>query len=93
MLPYARLLICTLSLGLATTTLAAPPKAENAMPDRAALEAALDECVASLNADSSGRPDHSAMDSCMSAKGFTRPAGPPGHGPGDGAHGNPPPDR
>jgi hypothetical protein len=62
------------------------------MPDRAELEAALDECASSLGVDDNGRPDVSAMDSCMSAKGYSRPSGPPGHGEA-GGHGHPPPVR
>jgi hypothetical protein len=56
------------------------------MPDPEALKAALEECAASLDSSSDGKPDHSAMESCMSAKGFTKPSGGPGRdGPqGDG---------
>jgi hypothetical protein len=49
----------------------------DSMPAREEIEAALEECAASLQMDGDERPDHSAMDSCMSAKGFSRPSGPP----------------
>jgi hypothetical protein len=69
------------------------PNENNSMPDRAELEAALDECASSVGLDSNGRPDHSAMDSCMSAKGFSKPSGgPPGHG-AHGPRGDNPPER
>ena len=53
-------------------------------PDKSALEAALAACASSAAKDSSGRPEMSAMDGCMSAKGFSKPTGTP-HG-----QGNPP---
>lgn len=51
------------------------------------FEAAIQACSNSVAKDSRGGPDRTAMDSCMSAKGFTRPAGPP-----PGEHGQPPAD-
>jgi hypothetical protein len=78
-----------LVLALSATLFANQTVAENTMPDKAELEAALEECFSSLEAENNGRPDHSAMDSCMSAKGFSKPSG---RGPGNG-QGNPPPDR
>ena len=70
---------CLVSAGAS----AAGSDTNNARPDRAALEAALQSCASSLSSDSNGRPDPQAMDSCMSAKGFSRPSGPPpGRGPG-----------
>jgi hypothetical protein len=57
------------------------------MPDKAELEAALEACFSSLEAE--GSNDQSAMESCMSAKGFTRPSG---RGPGNG-QGRSPSDR
>ncbi|MGD9172052.1 MAG: hypothetical protein PVI97_18695 [Candidatus Thiodiazotropha sp.] len=64
----------------------------SSMPDRAELEAALEECFSSLEAEDNARPDRSAIDSCMSAKGFTRPSAPPGRGERGIGQGNPPPD-
>lgn len=48
-----------------------------------AVEAAIKECASSVAKDSNGRPDHSAMEACMTAKGFT----PPPHGPRGGEKG------
>jgi hypothetical protein len=81
-------------LALSATLISNQAIAENtdgnsSMPDKAEIEAALEECFSSLEADSNGRPDHSAVDDCMSAKGFSKPSG---RGPG-GGHGNPPPER
>ena len=84
-----------LSLGLVMSTMqvsAAGPGGEERMPDRAEIEAALEACMSSLESGSGGRPDHSAMDSCMSAKGYSKPSGPPG-GMQGGERGSPPPDR
>jgi hypothetical protein len=67
------------------------PGGDSSMPDRAELEAALEECFSSLEADSDGRPDRSAIDSCMSAKGFSKPSGRGPGGEGD-DRGDPPPD-
>jgi hypothetical protein len=86
MFSYRQLIIAlgfTLSTGLALAE----------MPDREELEAALEACASSLEADSDGRPDMSAMESCMSAKGFSRPSGPPGHGEHGSRPGNPPSGR
>ena len=47
---------------------APPPKGRNP-----ALEAALKECASSVAKDAQGRPEHAAMDACMSAKGFKKP--------------------
>ncbi len=55
---------------------ASAPKGKNT-----ALEAALQACASSIAKDGQGRPDMVAMDSCMQAKGFSRPDGPP---PGEG---------
>jgi hypothetical protein len=70
----------------------AGPNGDMGMPDRAEIESALEACMSSLEADSNGRPDPSAMDSCMSAKGFSKPSGPPG-GMGGHERGHPQPDR
>ncbi|AJQ93419.1 hypothetical protein [Gynuella sunshinyii] len=40
-------------------------------PDREEIEAAIKECSASADG------DRDAMDSCMSAKGYSKPSGPP----------------
>ncbi|WP_394792245.1 hypothetical protein [Rhodoferax sp.] len=42
------------------------------------LDAALQACAASVAKGTDGRPDRTAMDACMTAKGFTKPSGPPG---------------
>jgi hypothetical protein len=63
------------------------------MPDRDALESAMKECESSLSSSNNGRPDHSAMEECMSAKGFTRPSGGRGPGSEEGGPGNPPPEQ
>jgi hypothetical protein len=87
-----RLLILALGITLIVSqAIAEAPDGDATMPDPEELKAALEECAASVDSGSDGRPDHSAMESCMSAKGFTRPSGPPGHGPhGDGSA---PPER
>jgi hypothetical protein len=38
-----------------------------------AIDAALSQCAASVTKDANGRPDRTAMDACMSAKGFKKP--------------------
>jgi hypothetical protein len=84
-----------LSLGLMLSVMqlsAAGPDGDNRMPDRAEIEAALEECFSSLQSDSNGRPDHSAIDSCMSEKGYSKPSAPPG-GMRGGERGSPPSDR
>jgi hypothetical protein len=58
------------------------------VPDKAALEAALDACASSTGKDANGQPNMQTMDSCMAKKGYTRPGGPPN------AQGqNPPPSK
>jgi hypothetical protein len=85
-----RLLVLALSAALMTNqAIAENMDGHSSMPDKAELEAALEECFSSLEAGNDGRPDPEAMDSCMSEKGFSKPSG---RGPG-GGHGNPPPDR
>jgi hypothetical protein len=61
---------------IANQAIAENSEANSSMPDRAELEAALEECFSSLETENNGRPDHSAIDSCMSAKGFSRPSAP-----------------
>ena len=61
----------------------------SAPPDKAALEAAMQACAASVAIGADGKPNMQAMEACMSAKGFTRPSGPPS----DGGRGGPPPSR
>jgi hypothetical protein len=86
-----RLVIALGFVLLSGQVFAETPDTNSTMPDRAELEAALEACAASIDTDSSGRPDHAAMDSCMSAKGFSKPSAPPGHGNHRGGPGNPPP--
>lgn len=67
------------ALGLAY---AASCSAQNAPPNgnggkNAALDAAIQACSASVAKDAGGHPDRTAMDACMTAKGFTKPSGPP----------------
>lgn len=82
-----------LALGIGTAVGAGTGNS-TASNDKATLEAALSACAASVSQDSNGRPDPKAMDSCMSAKGFTKPAGPPpGQGGGNQDRPPPPPDQ
>jgi hypothetical protein len=67
------------SLGLAYADNAPPPG--GGPGKNAALDAALKECSASITKDSNGRPDMSAMDVCMKAKGFEKPSQSPAGGP------------
>jgi hypothetical protein len=88
--------IFALALGaalIANQAIAENSDVNTSMPDRAELEAALEECFSSLEAENNGRPDHSAIDSCMSAKGFSRPPGPPGQDDQGNGRSAPPPDR
>lgn len=39
------------------------------------IEAALKECASSVSKDSQGRPDRTAFEACMTAKGFKKPEG------------------
>jgi hypothetical protein len=49
--------------------------------DNEEFNQAMEECLDSVAVDEKGRPNRTAMDECMSAKGFTRPEGRPGdHG-------------
>lgn len=57
----------------------------------AALEAALSSCASSVAKDAKGGPDRTAFDACMSAKGFTKPSGPPPGSSQNGGHNGPPP--
>ena len=43
-----------------------------------AFRQAMDECMETVDVDENGRPDREAVETCMSEKGFERPAGPPG---------------
>lgn len=58
-------------------TLAAPTASAPASGGNSAVEAALSACASSLQKNASSQPDPAAMDTCMQAKGFTRPSGPP----------------
>ncbi len=60
------------TMAFAATNASAPQAGKNS-----ALEAAIAACSSSVAKDSRSGPDMSAMDACMQAKGFTRPAGPP----------------
>ncbi len=53
----------------------APPEDGNP-----AFEAALESCASTVSKESNGRPDQTAMTTCLTAKGFAKPSG-----------GNPPP--
>lgn len=81
-------IICAAILLLATAGIEAPTVSFAAQSD-SGLEAALAECAGSVAKDSNGRPERTAMDACMSAKGFTKPNGPPpgGEHHGQGEHG------
>ncbi len=61
-----------IALTLLGLTNASGARAEAASGD---IKTALQECAASVNTDDNGRPDRSAMDECMTAKGFTKPLG------------------
>jgi hypothetical protein len=78
---------------MVSQAIADKPQGNASMPDRAEVEAALDECLSSLETGNGSRPEPSAMDDCMSAKGFERPNGPPGHGGRGNGHDDPPPDQ
>lgn len=80
-LSFVCVLACCLPMGNALAE-----TASSTAPDKTALEAALSACASSVSADSSGRPDMKSMESCMTAKGFSRPGG----SPPDGGQGNPP---
>lgn len=78
---YSSLQISLLSLSFTTiTALAAPSGSAPDSGKNTGLEAALSACASSVKKDSQGRPERSAMDSCMQGKGFTRPSGPPPNG-------------
>jgi hypothetical protein len=91
-MPSYRLILFACAVAFtAGELLAEPPGGGAGMPGRADIEAALQACASSIESDSDGRPDMSAMESCMSAKGYSRPGGPHGPGESGGGHGNPPP--
>lgn len=71
------LLAWSAALGLAYATSSSAQNGPQPGGKNAALDAAIQACSASVAKDSSGRPDHTAMDACMTAKGFTKPSGPP----------------
>jgi len=76
---HPKLIMSTMLLLLAMPVFAA----ENGNPPPgssgdAALGAARKECAESAGRDSNGRPDRSAIDTCMVAKGFEKPAQRPG---------------
>lgn len=61
----------------ASTTASAPAGGNNS-----AFESAMSSCVAQAGKDAQGGPNRQAVDSCMQAKGYSKPAGgpPPGNG-------------
>lgn len=72
-----------------------PPNFQRGGPPptgNSALDAALKACGSSVSKDSNGRPDHTAMDACMKAKGFSPPQGGPHHGMNGEPPSGPPPD-
>lgn len=66
------LLLSASLFAASTTEQASAPAGKNT-----AMEAAMQACAASAGKDASGGPDRTAMDTCMQAKGFTRPTGAP----------------
>ena len=75
-----RKIMLTLSaMVLAIPALAASTSTGNASQagGNAAIEVALKACASQVSADSSGKPDRTAFDACMKAKGFEKPSGPP----------------
>jgi len=66
-------LIAVAISGLFVSSAMAQSSSQSAPPKNAALEAALSSCAASVAKDSNGRPNMSAMDACMTTKGFSKP--------------------
>jgi hypothetical protein len=64
-------LTAAFSLSHAADDQSRPPGGNERNP---AIEAAMKECGATATKDANGRPDRAAMESCMTAKGFPRPA-------------------
>lgn len=56
-----------------------PPDAKGPKEKNPALEKALEECSRTAGKDEHGRPDRDQMDTCMKAKGFTKPPHHPGN--------------
>ncbi|MBU1426453.1 MAG: hypothetical protein KKH12_09600 [Gammaproteobacteria bacterium] len=79
-------LLCCLICGGAFAESTMTTDTSDTAPDKSTLEAALSACASSVAKDSNGYADQTAMDSCMTKKGFTRPGAPP---PGQGR--KPPP--
>lgn len=78
-----KLMLCSIPVLLAASAMAADSATNASAPgNHAAIEAALKACAAQVGVDANGRPDRTAFDACMKAKGFEKPAGPPpgGHG-------------
>jgi hypothetical protein len=84
-------IIMVTALSLAVGGVSAVADDESGMPDREALEAAMQACEESLNLADNERSDPSAMEECMTEKGFTKPTG--GRGPGAGGRHDAPPKR
>ena len=76
---FALALTLLATLGLAQADNGPPPG--GGPGNNPALDAALKECAASSSRGSDGRPDFTALDACMKAKGFEKPAKPPAGGP------------
>ena len=77
------LLVCGVCAGNVMAQSSAPQGSAPPPPPHgrnAALDAAISECASSVAKDAQGRPERTAMDACMSAKGFKKP---PHHGGGD----------
>lgn len=55
------------------------PQGGQGMQKNPQIEAALQSCASSTSKDSQGRPDRTAFEACMTAKGFKKPEG---RGPG-----------
>lgn len=49
----------------------------------AAFDEAMMDCMDTVSFDENGFPDREEMDACMSEKGFEKPPGRPGEGPGE----------
>jgi len=78
---YLYAMICCFVLGSALAE-SSSTDTSTTMPDKVALDTALNACASLAGKDSGGQPDMQAMDSCMTKKGFTRPSGPPPGGQG-----------
>ena len=71
---HSKMIIAAMLMALAAPVLAAENGAPASSGD-AKLDAARNVCAEKAGKDSNGRPDREAMDTCMKAKGYTKPAG------------------